>query len=285
MEISINIFGSPLNQNHRLIHLYQLTYFLANTMKIMKYIYSVMFATMMILLTASTLSYSFSQTPDSNVASNIFNNKELIVPKNVKNFVILIPNEAHESPDLPKDQRLINQPYVPQNLVVDPGTKIVWFAGDVGHMRKVILEDENSNEIFNSILKFNSASKVLPFNQSGKFTYFETKANKDDPNFVMKGSVTVTGPEPNSSINISKNSLKSNFDTLSVIMIPTKDINKHAKILNENSLNILGEYSFKDLRQTAGGGANQTLLVLGSNGPIDPTISTLKKITSTLPYS
>ena len=244
-----------------------------------------MFATMMILLTASTFNYSFSQTPDSNLASNIINNKELVVPKNVKNFVILIPNEAHESPELPKDQRLINQPYVPQNLVVHPSTKIVWFAGDVGHMRKVILEDENSNEIFNSILKFNSASKALPFNQSGKFTYFETKANKDDPNFVMKGSVTVTGPEPNSSIDVSKNSLKSNFDTLSVIMIPTKDINKHAKILNENSLNILDQYSFKDLRQTAGGGANQTLLVLGSNGPIDTTISTLKKITSTLPYS
>jgi plastocyanin len=285
MEISINIFGSPLNQNHRLIHLYQLTYFLASAMKIMKYIYSVMFGTIMILLTASTFSYSFSQTQDSNLASNIFNNKELVVPKNVKNFVILIPNEAHESPDLPKDQRLINQPYVPQNLVVHPGTKIVWFAGDVGHMRKVILGDENSNEIFNSILKFNSASKALPFNQSGKFTYFETKANKDDPNFVMKGSVTVTSPEPNSSIDISKNSLKSNFDSLSIIMIPTKDINKHPKILNENSLNILDQYSFKDLRQTAGGGANQTLLVLGSNGPIDATISTLKKITSTLPYS
>jgi hypothetical protein len=285
MEISINIFGSPPYQNHRLIYLYQLTYFLVSAMKIMKYIYSVMFATMMILLTGSTFSYSFSQTPDSNLASNIFNNKELSVPKNVKNFVILIPNEAHESPELPKDQRLINQPYVPQNLVVHPGTKIVWFTGDVGHMRKVKLENENSNEIFNSILKFNSASKVLPFNQSGKFTYSETKANKDDPNFVMKGSVTVTGPEPNSSIDIRKNSLKSNFNTLSVIMIPTKDINKHAKILNENNLNIVDQYSFKDLRQTAGGGANQTLLVLGSNAPIDTTISTLKKITSTLPYS
>lgn len=285
MEISINIFRSPLNQNHRLIYLYQLTYFLAGAMKIMKYIYSVMFATMMILLTASTFSYSFSQTPDSNLASNIFNNKELVVPKNVKNFVILIPNEAHESPELPKEQRLINQPYVPQSLVVHPGTKIVWFSGDVGHMRKVMLEDKNSNEIFNSSLKFNSASKVLPFNQNGKFTYFETKANKDDPNFVMKGSVTVTGPESNSSIDISNNSLKSNFDTLSVIMIPTKDINKHDKVLNENSLNVLDQYSFKDLRQTAGGGANQTLLVLGSNGSIDETISTLKKITSTLPYS
>src|SRR5438093_13169004 len=124
----------------------------------MKNINSVMFYKMMILLTASTFSYSFSQTPDSNLASNIFNNKELVVPKNVKNFVILIPNEAHECPDLPTDQRLINQPYVPQNLVVHPSTKLVWFAADAGHMRKVTLEYENSNEICNSILKCNSAS-------------------------------------------------------------------------------------------------------------------------------
>jgi hypothetical protein len=239
----------------------------------------------MLILIASPFSDSFSQTSDSNLASNIFNNKMLIVPKNVINFVILIPNEAHESPKLPKGQRLINQPYVPQNIVVGSDTKIIWFAGDVGHTRKVTLEDEDSKEIFNSVLKFNSASKPLSFNQSGKFTYFEYKANSEDPNFVMNGNITVTRPEINSTSGNNKNALKSNFDTLSVIMIPTKDINKQVKILNENSVNILDQYSFKDLRETAGGGANQTLLVLGSNDSIDKTVSVLKKITSSLPYS
>jgi hypothetical protein len=37
-----------------------------------------------------------------NVAKNIFNDKTLTLPSNVKNFVILIPNEAHEFPLFPK---------------------------------------------------------------------------------------------------------------------------------------------------------------------------------------
>jgi hypothetical protein len=78
------------------------------------------------VLIASLLSSSSSQAQDSNMASDIFNNKTLTVPNSVKNFLILIRNEAHESPDLPKDQRLINQPYVPQNLVVSPDTKVFY---------------------------------------------------------------------------------------------------------------------------------------------------------------
>ncbi len=49
--------------------------------------------------------------PD-NGASQIINERVLGVGKNVSNFLILIPNEGHGSPDLPKEQRLINQPYV-----------------------------------------------------------------------------------------------------------------------------------------------------------------------------
>ena len=55
--------------------------------------------------------------------------------------------------------------------------------------------------------------------------------------------------------------------------------------IDKNDMNILSEYSFKDLRQTGGGGANQTLLVLGSNDPINTITSVLKKITTALPYS
>jgi hypothetical protein len=104
----------------------------------------------------------------------------------------LIPNEAHESPKLPKDQRLINQPYVPENLVVHPNTKIVWFSGDVGHTRKVTLLDDNSKKIFDATIKFNSASEPLSMNQSGKFTYYEEEANSQDPDFVMNGTITIT---------------------------------------------------------------------------------------------
>jgi hypothetical protein len=72
---------------------------------------------------------------------------------------------------------------------------------------------------------------------------------------------------------------------MAVVMVPTRDIEKHGITLVENNVDVLGEYSFKDLRETVGGGANQTLLVLGSNNSIDMIIPVLKKITSSLPYS
>lgn len=220
-----------------------------------------------------------------NVAKDIFENKTLTLPSNVKNFVILIPNEAHESPLLPKEQRLINQPYVPQNLVSGANTQINWFSGDVGHIRKITLTDEKSKEVYNSRLKFNTATEPLLLNNSGKFTYFEENANTQDPKFVMKGSITITNGDIPLNSNDNMTVSESPFDTMLVLMVPTNDIKKHIMTLVDNNINIIDIYSFKDLRETGGGGANQTLLALGTNNPLDKSISVLKKITSSLPYS
>jgi hypothetical protein len=229
---------------------------------------------------------SFSQNAVlGNVAKDIFENKTLTLPSNVKNFVILIPNEAHESPLLPKEQRLINQPYVPQNLVSGANTQIIWFTGDVGHTREITLTDENSKEVYNSRLKYNTATEPLLLNHSGKFTYFEKNANLQDPKFVMEGSITITNGDVPLNSNVNMTVSESPFDTMLVLMVPTNDIKKHIMTLVDNNLNIIDIYSFKDLRETGGGGANQTLLALGTNNPLDKSISVLKKITSSLPYS
>ena len=220
-----------------------------------------------------------------NLAKDIFENKILTLPSNVKNFVILIPNEAHESPLLPKEQRLINQPYVPQNLVSGDNTQINWFSGDVGHIRKLTLIDENSKEVYNSRLKFNTATEPLLLNHSGKFTYFEKNANIQDPKFVMEGSITTTNGDIPLNSNVNMTVSESPFDTMLVLMVPTNDIKKQIMTLVDNNINIIDIYSFKDLRETGGGGANQTLLALGTNNPLDKSISVLKKITSSLPYS
>jgi hypothetical protein len=229
---------------------------------------------------------SFSQNAViGNVAKDIFENKTLTLPSNVKDFVILIPNEAHESPLLPKEQRLINQPYVPQDLVSGANTQIFWFSGDVGHIREITLIDENSKEVFNSRLKFNTATEPLLLNHSGKFTYFEKNANTQDPKFVMEGSITITNGDVPLNSNVNMTVSESPFDTMLVLMVPTNDIKKHIMTLVDNNVNIIDIYSFKDLRETGGGGANQTLLALGTNNPLDKSISVLKKITSSLPYS
>ena len=229
---------------------------------------------------------SFSQnTVLGNLAKNILDNKTLTVPSSVKNFVILIPNEAHESPLLPKEQRLINQPYVPQNLVSGANTQIIWFSGDVGHTREITLTDENSKEVYNSRLKFNTATEPLLLNHSGKFTYFEKNANTQDPKFVMEGSITITNTDVPQNSNDNMTVSESPFDSVLVLMVPTNDIKKHIMTFVDNNVNIIDIYSFKDLRETGGGGANQTLLALGTNNPLDESISVLKKITSSLPYS
>ena len=244
-------------------------------------------AVLLVVAFANTFSNSsFSQNAVlGNVAKDIFENKTLTLPSDVKNFVILIPNEAHESPLLPKEQRLINQPYVPQNLVSGANTQIIWFSGDVGHTRKITLTDENSKEVYNSRLKFNTATEPLLLNHSGKFTYFEENANTQDPKFVMKGSITITNGDIPLNSNDNMTVSESPFDTMLVLMVPTNDIKKQIMTLVDNNINIIDIYSFKDLRETGGGGANQTLLALGTNNPLDKSISVLKKITSSLPYS
>ena len=174
-----------------------------------------------------------------NVAKDIFDNKTLTLPSDVKNFVILIPNEAHESPLLPKEQRLINQPYVPQNLVSGANTQIIWFSGDVGHTRKITLTDENSKEVYNSRLKFNTATEPLLLNHSGKFTYFEKNANIQDPKFVMEGSITTTNNDVPLNSNDNMTVSESPFDTMLVLMVPTKDIKKHIMTLVDNNVKII----------------------------------------------
>lgn len=235
------------------------------------------------ILLISTSTISFAQNSSSqNMASQILDGQTLILPKSVRNFVILIPNEAHESPLLPKEQRLINQPYVPQHLFAPAKVNIAWFSGDVGHTRKVTLEDQNSKTIFDSSIKFNSISPTISFNNSGTFSYYEKGANKEDLNFVLNGTITINDSQVQSNNNTSS---QSSHEIMSTLMVPTKDIKKYTKSLEDNKVDILGSESFIDLRETGSGGANQTLLVLGSNGQMDDTISVFKKITASLPYS
>lgn len=231
----------------------------------------------------SSSSISFAQNSrQQNMASQILNSQTLTLAKSVRNFVILIPNEAHESPLLPKEQRLINQPYVPQHLVAPQNIGIAWFSGDVGHTRKVTLEDQNSNTIFDSSIKFNSISPTITFNNSGTFSYYEEDANSEDPNFVLSGTVTINDPQM---LSDNYSSLNSAYNIMATLMVPTTDIKEYTELLDDNKVDILGQDTFIDLRETGSGGANQTLLVLGSNGQMDDTVSVLKKITASLPYS
>ena len=240
----------------------------------------------MITIIVSGLNVSHGQVMSSDmlnsskigIAQGIYQNKIMSFGTNVKNVVLLIPNEGHESPALPQEQRLINQPYVPANINVGPDTQISWINGDVGHKHTVTVVDENSQEVYSSgKFNFNSMSDTLVLNDSGKYRYSESNVNVDDPKFMMEGTITVE-ESPSNTAQLPQ--------TVGFLMVPEKDLNEHVSELKGKGIEVIDKYTFNDLRGgQKGTGPEQTLLLLGSTGDQEELVSSLKSITPTLPYS
>ena len=133
---------------------------------------------------------------------------------------------------------------------------------------------------------FNDVSKPFILNKVGKFSYSESKVSKDDPNFKMKGTITVVASD-NGSSNRSNSYLNKIVDTLGFLMVPTKDLDVRVSNLENKRLVVLDKYAFKDLRGgQKGTGPEQTLLILGSKEkPLTDFTTILKSITPKLPYS
>jgi len=228
--------------------------------------------------------FASSQSFGADIASRVLNNKSMDLTGNVQNVIILLPNEGHESPSMSEEARLISQPYVPENLEVSPGTNIMWFNGDVGHDHKVTVVDVNSNEVFTDEFDFNTSTRPLSLNETGSLTYSESDVNTEDPSFVMKGTITVNDDIAS---NINPNDSNATFDTVALLMVPTKDLDKHISTIESEGVDVVDQFTFKDLRGgQKGTGPEQTLLVLGSSkdGP-SQLISTMESLTPTLPYS
>jgi plastocyanin len=230
-------------------------------------------------------------------ASSIYET-QMVLGNNIKSLVILLPNEAHESQTFGRptsEDRLINQPYVPQKVTVSPGTLVTWFNGDVDHDHKITLTEDVSPEsvLFDSgIFVFNEASKPVVLNDTGTFNYYEANVNEEDEDFVMNGTITVvpqqglndaaitTTPTTNG-VNSSA-SILGNADTAGVLMVPTQDIETYVQDLTSKGFVIESTHNFDDIRS----GDQQTLIVWTSSGmDLDQAIPTLQEITPGLPYS
>src|SRR5712691_1959374 len=108
-------------------------------------IVAIFFGALLLLIAIPIFQSAFAigetQQPNIN-ASGIYQNHKIVLGNNIKNLIITIPNEAHEPPGLlPRDLRVANQPYIPQNAVANVGTSVVWFNGDVSHLHKITLVD------------------------------------------------------------------------------------------------------------------------------------------------
>ena len=80
-------------------------------------------------------------------AQSLFNTKTMVLGNNVKNLVILIPDEGHHGPNEVDEARFLEQQFVPANAVINAGTTVAWFSGDVGHERTVNVKDATGNSV------------------------------------------------------------------------------------------------------------------------------------------
>ena len=235
------------------------------------------------------------QQPNIN-ASYVFDTHRIVLGNNVKNLVILIPNEAHESTNQPRDQYpLANQPYLPQKAVVNVGTVVTWFDGDVDHERTITVAPGNSIPSTetdtltaapiceSSKFEYNTAITSSPFYDTGTYTYFEKDVNEDDPGFVMNGTITVIH-QPES---LTSSSASGPVDAVGALMVPSQGIQAYTSDLHNRGFAIDSTHNFKDLRGgQSGAGDEQTLIVWTTSGMSLYDIATnLQEFALELPYS
>jgi plastocyanin len=240
-----------------------------------------------ILITTTSISPFILKTfGQQSTASDLYETKSLNLSPNIKHLVILIPNEGHESQnagDVSSDQRLINEPYIPQRATVNPGTMVVWFNGDVDHDHKITLTNgaNPENTIFDSgTFTYDESSKPIVLNDTGKFSYYETDVNNEDLDYVMNGTIDVVSQQgPNAD---SITSSQGNADTAGVLMVPASDVDTYVQDLKNSGFSVDSTQDFSDIRA----GDQQALLVWTTSGiGLDEVASTLQRITRGLPYS
>jgi hypothetical protein len=234
------------------------------------------------------ISYAQNGTSPNIDATSLYNDKTMILGNDVKNFVIILPDEAHESLNQPKNQLpLTNQPYLPQHLVTNVGTTIVWFSADVGHKHMVTLTDGDSKKIYEApFFLSNEASKPLTLNNTGDYSYYEKGVNKAVPGFVINGTISVVNLP--SELKAPQNaSSQKQIGTVGAYMIPAIMLDKYNSEFSKRGFTVDSHFTYKDLRGgQKGTGPQQTLITWTTpETNLDKVISALKEITPTLPYS
>jgi plastocyanin len=239
-------------------------------------------------------------------AKTVYEQKSAVLGNDIRHFVVLIPNEAHESLNQPKNQYpLADQAYIPQDITVNRGTSVTWLSGDVDHVHTIKFQAPNpenlaATEKFQAPAPTASASgsegdekspSTLPgfvsvtFNQLGKYSYYEDNVNDQDTAFVMRGTVNVV--DSNQKTPISNSSLTQPIKTAGVLMVPSKDLQTISSTLKNNGITVLSDYTFADLRGgQKGTGKTQAIIVWGSDKDnVDQALLPIIDVAKGLPYS
>ena len=232
-----------------------------------------------------------AQVPNIN-ASSVFDTHQMILGNNFKNLVVLIPNEGHHGPQADED-RFLDQPFIPQNAVVNKGTNIVWLNGDVGHDHNLVVTNNSTGGTVHETGVFPQFEvRNLALNETGNYHYTDTEDYEEG--FVMSGNIQVVDQSQSSSstpsspspMSLSGNT-QSSADTVGVLMVPTQDIQTYTTDLESRGFTIDSTHNFKDLRGgQSGTGDEQTLIVWTTTGMDMSNMATnLQEFSSGLPYS
>ena len=249
-------------------------------------------------------------------AKSIFETKTAVLGSNVKNLIVLIPDEAHHGNGEAKEARFVEQSFLPQKAIVNKGTNVIWFSGDVGHEHKIILNDKlnsfSPSPYDSGVLTEFTASTPVTFNAVGNYGYSspEIDPKAEQKGFVMSGEIEVVnqpsklaGTTPNTATaaaasvtdvavssspqsNMAQNG-NGNIETVGMFMVPTKELDTYLSQFNEKGLAVDSTYSFKDLRGLARGTDSEQTLVVWTAGQgmgVDSVLASLKEIASSLPY-
>ena len=226
-------------------------------------------------------------------AKNIYLTKTAVLGNNVKNLVILIPDEAHHGNGEPKEARFIDQSFLPQKAIVNKGTSVMWFSGDVSHEHKILVDGGGApNSVSPSpydsgVLTEFTASNPATFNAVGSYAYSSPEIDQEaeQKGFVMRGDIVVT--DQPSKLMGSDASSTNNADTVGIYMVPTKKADEYISQFKNKGFSIDSTYSFKDIRGLARGTNSEQTLVVWTAGPemgVGNVVSALKEIAPTLPY-
>jgi plastocyanin len=210
----------------------------------------------------------------------------MILGDSIKNLVILIPNEGHHGPQANED-RFLDQPFIPQNAVLNKGTNVVWFNGDVGHDHNLVITNNSTGETIHETGIFPQfAVRSVALDETGNYHYTDTEDYEEG--FVMNGNIQVVdqtqvSPSPTSLLGNTQGSP----NTVGVLMVPTQDIQTYTNDLANRGFTVDSTHNFKDLRGgQSGTGDEQTLIVWTTAGMDLSTIAiNLQEFSSGLPYS
>jgi plastocyanin len=234
---------------------------------------------------AEIMQPSVANNSTTNAATDIFSSEQYTLSDNDKNLVILIPNEGHHGPGEDDEARFIAQSFVPETAVINKGTNVIWFNGDVGHEHDIIVtsNSESVSPIYQTGEFTEFEARNYTFNDVGEFSYADTV--EYDNGYIMRGNISVTD-DRGSAGDLPQTTQDS--ETVGILMVPTQDISQYTSDLQNRGFLVDSVHNFQDLRGgQSGTGDEQTLIVwrAPTNTQITSVLSQLSELSSQLPYS